>query len=310
MKDLRLVAIGAGLGMGINSAVVLAQAFGWQGVPQVERLSGLFYNHNMGAEAAAITFALVVCYQLWWLVPLVLPTLASGSRASIFAIGLAGMVGLWRWSRFAALMTMAGAALVVETAIHGEGLAVGSDLMQRFSVWTDTALHLTPLGHGLGSFIGDYPAFQRGTLTLALRFENTHNDFLQVAYELGAVGLLAIAALALRLRAMENRTPEWYAVVVYLGLAFWGFPTYEPVSGALAALCAGHLFAGCHSLRDVLGSRRPRIWHRVEELGFAPFSARQQALSSDSLAPLLAWIFGDSAQRRFWNPLNRRGNSA
>lgn len=270
--DLKRIAIGAGAAIWVNSAVVIAQYYGWQGIPQLVLYSGLFYNKNMGAEAAGMILALVVAYRVWWLIPGILPTLYFGSRAPLLALGVATGCALWRWSRFAALLTTLSVALIV-VSLRWEGgqqMFISNDLIQRIGVWQDMLPHLTIWGHGLGSFIVDYPAFQAHTQPLALRFENAHNDFLQTVYELGLGGILLIAILLARMTAVRH-TPAWYAMIVFLVEACFGFPLFEPVSGALAACCAGILFVGCASLRDLLPDRRSRIWARVENHGLAPF---------------------------------------
>jgi hypothetical protein len=286
---LEMVTIGAALGMTVNSVVVLIQAFtDWQGIPQLIPNSGLFYNHNMGAEAAAMVLALVVGYRLWWLVPGLLPTLWFASRAPILSLGIAGGLALWRISRFAAMLVPLGCALFVFGVMKGEGgfrgVVLSADFLQRVGVWTDMLPQMTVWGHGLGSFIVDYPAFQRHTSSLMLRFENAHNDYLQVAYEMGLAGMLLIAIL-LAWMAAAPRSPAWYAMIVFLGEAAFGFPLYEPVSGALAACCAAVVFSGCTGLRDFLPARRSRIWARVADYGTAPFRLGVYLLPTNPLTP-------------------------
>lgn len=300
--DMKRVAIGAALGMAVNSGFVVGQVLGWNAIPQLVPNSGLFYNHNMGSEAAAMILVLVVGYRLWWLVPGLLPTLYYGSRAPVLALGVAAGLALWRWSRFAALLTTLGVALFVVTIMAREGnyrgYFVSDDLMQRVGVWQDLIPHLTVWGHGLGSFIVEYPLFQQHTHSLVLRFENAHNDFLQVAYELGLAGVLLIMVLLARMLAIvptPNGSPAWYAMVVFLVEACFGFPLYEPVSGALAACCAGVLFAGCDSLRGLLPYRRSRIWAWVEDYELGPFRPRFPIFPAGSFASVGTGLQRDNA---------------
>ena len=287
--DLKRIAIGAALGMAVNSGFVIGQVLGWNVIPQLANNSGLFFNHNMGSEAAAMILALVIAYRLWWLVPGLLPTLYYGSRAPILALGAAAGLALWRRSRFAALITTLGFALFVLTFMAREGgphgLFESDDLMQRVGVWMDLAPHLTVWGHGLGSFIVEYPLFQHHSTPLVLRFENAHNDFLQVAYELGLVGALLILVLLMRMLAAPA-SPAWYAMIVFLVEACFGFPLYEPVSGALAACCAGVIFAGCTSLRGLLPDRGSRIWARVADYELGSFRPRGSVFPPGSVAPV------------------------
>lgn len=309
--NLKHIAIGAGLGMAVNSGFVIGQVLGWNVIPQLVPNSGLFYNHNMGAEAAAMILALVVTYRLWWLIPGILPTLAFGSRAPILALGVAAGCVLWRWSRFAALMTTLGVTLFVVVFMQGEGghrgVIVSADLMQRIGVWQDMLPHLTIWGHGLGSFIGEYPAFQHHTNPLELRFENAHNDFLQVTYELGLGGIVLIGVLLMRMIAAPF-SPAWYALVVFLVEACFGFPLYEPVSGALAACCAGVLFAGCDSLRGLLPDRRSRVWARLAHHEFGPFRHGGAVFPALALPPLGTGLLGHHAVQHRRDPRGQGGN--
>jgi hypothetical protein len=285
--DLKRITIGAALAMAVNSVVVLIQAFtGWEGIPQLIPNSGLFYNHNMGAEAAAMILVLTVAYRLWWLIPGLLPTLYFGSRAPVLALGVAAGCALWRWSRFASLMATLTMLLLV-VSMKGEGghryIFVSDDLIQRTGVWLDMLPRLTIWGHGLGSFLVEYPEFQRHTQALALRFENAHNDFLQVTYEMGLGGLILIAVFLARMTAAP-RSPAWYALIVFMVEACFGFPLYEPVSGALAACCAGVVFVGCADLRSLKPAWRPRIWARVEDYGITAFPVGSPAFPASALA--------------------------
>lgn len=302
--SLKRITIGCAAAMTINSAVVLIQAFtGWEGIPQLIPNSGLFYNHNMGAEAAAMILMLAIAYRLWWLVPGILPTLWFGSRAPVIALGVAAGLALWRWSRFAACLATLAFALLVVT-MRGEGghryVFVSADLVQRIGVWQDMLPRLTIWGHGLGSFLVEYPSFQAHSPALALRFENAHNDFLQVVYELGLGGLILIVVLLLRMAAAP-RSPAWYALVVFLVEACFGFPLYEPVSGALAACCAGVVFAGCTGLRDLKPTWRSGVWARVEDAGLAPFPTRGSAFPAVAFASWRPRLWFYYARRPGWD---------
>jgi len=256
LVDLRKVTIGVALGMAINSIAVIAQVRGWQMIPQTAPLGGIFYNRNIASETAAMALALVVGYRMWWLIPGLLPTLYFGSRAPLAALAAVALLAFWQRSRIGA----ASVAAVVGAIFFLDGQFKDHliDLDQRFGVWKDLLPGLTFFGRGLGSFIVDYPALQTGTLSLNLRFENAHNDFLQVIYELGIGGAVLICGLGYRM-ARVPFAPAWWALLVFLLEATLGFPLYEPVTGALAACCAGYLFGRRAPVRDVLLVKRSRI---------------------------------------------------
>lgn len=275
----RGIAIGVGLAMTVNSALMLFETFGHQIMPSsiFGTVGGLFYNHNLASETAAMAVALAIGYRLWWLLPGLIPTLALGSRAPVMALGAAGCMALWRWDRFFALMTfllMALAAAVLTSYRH-DGLGT---LGERFGVWQDMLPHLNLLGHGLGSFIVEFPLWQTHMPVLEYRYENPHNDLLQIAYELGLIGILLVGVLVWQMTQVR-RSPEWYCLLVFLVEGCFGFPLYEPATGALAAFCAGRLFVGCAPLRDLLDAVRSRIRHRHENHAVGAFRGVVPAIS-------------------------------
>jgi hypothetical protein len=154
-------------------------------------------------------------------------------------------------------MTVLGAALCV-AFIWSYRVNGINTITERFGVWQDMLPHLTLFGHGLGSFIVEFPLWQSHMPVLEYRYENPHNDFLQIVYESGIGGLLLVAVLA-RQMVRATRSPEWYCLLVFLVEGCFGFPLYEPVTGGLAALCAGRIFIGSHPVLAVFGAVRSRV---------------------------------------------------
>lgn len=300
-RSIKGAMVGAALGFWVNSAVVLAQYYlDWQKIPQIIPNGGLFFNHFMASEAAAIVLAVIAGYRLWWLIPGILPTLVLGARHSMFALAVCAGVALWRYSRFAAMMATLGVLLFVVAVMKGEGGhsiiraywgLVPPDFLQRAGVWLDTIPQLRPWGHGLGSFIANYPAFQRHSIGLQLRFENTHNDYLQILYELGAGGAALIAVLAGRMITAPP-SPAWYGMIVFAVEASFGFPLYEPASAALAAICAAGVFSGCNSLRDIFDPLRPRVRYWSQNHGLAPFHVGGADFPAHANAPIWRGVRG------------------
>ncbi len=267
MEDLRRIAIGVGLGFAVNSAVVIAQYFiDWSFVPTITPASGLYFNRNMASEAAAISLALVMGYRLWWLVPGFAPTLLAGSRIPVMALGLAGAIAIYRYSRFMAALAIVLPALLSVAWLQGHGAlyyaGVFDTLIQRFGTWYDGAQGFTFFGQGLGSWMINFPLYQTHSNPLELRWENAHNDAVQLLFELGIGGAVLIAVFLFRL-ANAERNAAFYALVVFAVEACFEFPIYQPVTGALAVVCAGYLFRRSDSLRSLVvrGGLRIRYWH-------------------------------------------------
>lgn len=312
--------VGSALGFWVNSAVVLAQwGLNWGFFPQVDPTSGpagMFYLVNFATEPCAMVLALCVGYRLWWLIPGLLPTLLLGSRAPILALGIAAGVALWRrgksWTdpldgRFLGILAALAAAIFV-LARGKAGIYISEDLAQRIAVWRDTLPHLTLLGHGIGSWIAEFPAFQISIPTLRLRFENTHNDYLQIAYELGLPGVILIGILFLQ-TGRNLVQPEAYAMIIFLMIAVFDFPLYEPVSGYLAALCAGRLFSGGARLRLPVPALGLALWRRLVNRQHAVFRVVGAVFSAHPLASLRSWLLRRVA-RRSQGHLLHRGSAA
>lgn len=252
--DLRPVFIGAAWGLAVNSVVMLLPL----DLPHTTLWAGLFTNRNGAVEAAAMVAAAIVAYRLWWLLPGLAPTLLAGARAPILALGLVGAAALWRRSRLQALAG-ALAALAIFALLFWrrdvQALDPFGTLHERLDVWRDLIPNLNVLGHGFGAFTFDYPTMQDHTDALAIRYDHPHADILQIAYELGVGGVLLVGVLCARLGRVAP-DPAWYALVVFLLEGCAGFPLYTPLTGFLAALCAGHLYGPGVLLR-----------HRVAGLG-------------------------------------------
>jgi hypothetical protein len=279
MVSLRNMTIGMGLGMAVNSVFVLGQfIWGWSWVPFITPYAGLYFQRNIGAETAALSLILLVGYRLWWLVPGCLPTLFFGSRAAAVAVAVPLAMMLWRRSRIIAAATFALLTCAISTAwlitnyfmagrIVPTATLFASDLVIRLHTWYDALHGLTLFGRGLGSFMIEFPRWQDYTSALQLRWENAHNDPLQIVFELGLGGVVLIALFAIRLSYAE-RVAEFYALIVVVVEGLFGFPLYQPVTGAVAALCAGWLFGHGDPLRDVLGRFGLRIltWYESAKL--------------------------------------------
>lgn len=255
--------VGLGLGMAVNSGVVLAQEFAaldsvWQKYPP----SGLFVSKNWMAEAAALALVGLLGHRRWWLAAAVLPCLVfANARGAMAGLGLVGLLWLWRRSPTLARLAMVAAGLVAAVAVSGlladyrvfSMVSVG----ERGAIWQNTLNGLTWTGRGLGSFYHDYPLHGALQDLLVSRPTHAHNDLLEAVYELGPGALLLLALGAWCL--MAPRPVERAVLIVVIAEALFGFPLHLPVTGFVAALAAGHLAAHGGPVRDVLARGRMAV---------------------------------------------------
>lgn len=264
LDSLRPVYLGLGLGMAVNGLLVLAQWGGFDGVYILNAPAGLFVNKNWLAETAAPVLVGVIAYRLWWLIPPILPCVlvAPAARTALLGLGAAALVWLWPRSRMAALTVVAFAAAFAASRL-GEHSA-----MERFDIWRDTANGLTWLGRGIGAFWHDYPSHAGLKDLLLNRPAQAHNDFLQILYELGPLGLgLFLALLAV---AMTGQSPAMRAVLAAILMeACLAFPLQMPVTGCLFAVVLGHACRGGGDVRGLLAAGRMALRQGAVGLGHA-----------------------------------------
>ena len=239
MTDLKPVFVGAALGLWVNSAATILHALGVIHLPQTSEHATLFMNENSCVEAAAMVTAAIVIYRVWWLLPGLLPSLLINSRGPIVALALVGGFAMWKKSKAAvALCVLAVAAFFAYRWLEGRFNL--TSLQERYNVLRDVLPGLTVFGHGIGSFQIDYAAMQVHTNALAVRFDHPHSDPVQIVFELGVAGAFFIALVVRRMGRLEPDA-AWYALAVFLVEGCFAFPLYMPVTGFLAALCAGYL---------------------------------------------------------------------
>jgi len=301
-NELKQAVIGGSLALTVNSCAAIAQLYGWAGIPELAANSGIFFNRNIASEAAAMLVVMALGYRMWWLVPGMLPTLYLGSRAPIIAMGVAGLLALWRrawWQAAAAVVAAGGMVVAISPGL--------STLEQRFGAWHDALHGLTFWGRGLGSFIVEFPLFQRSTDPLFWRFENAHNDALQVVFELGLPGAVLLAMVIWRM-ATVPRSPAWYGLVVFMVEGCFGFPLYKPVTGILAACCAGIVLGGWNPLRGLRRAVGLVLWAGLAYWIVGRLPAFVESFPADPLPSRGARLLGWAARLRPWGDADKRGS--
>lgn len=224
---LRPVFRGLAIGLSVSSVVAIGQWFDWIAPGSANPPGGLLYNSGVHAIAIAIVILGLLANRDWRFIPAMMPgLLLSQSRGGylVLAVGIAARALGWP-----AVVLMVGMAAAVSFAVMGTTDA------HRLLIWSATWNDLEWLGHGAGSFAnvlfwhGDdlhYPG-------------HVHNDYLQLAYELGiwaAPVYLVYAAALIRIRS-----PYWPAFAGFAVAGLFFFPLYAPVTAFIGAVLAGHI---------------------------------------------------------------------
>lgn len=212
---------------------------------------GLMGNRNMLAEATMLVALGCIVYRLWWYLPGLTPALYfAQSRAAMLALIAASLVWLWPRSKTGCIAL---AALIGTATIAAFGLRLDT-AAERIAIWQDTIPGLTWLGHGLGSYYTDF-AYTATHWDLAqTRPEHAHNELLETAFELGAVGIVLFAgffALAYRWASPDHH--PLLAALFAMGMV--SFPLHVPVTAFLGSLLAGHAVRSGHRLHHRIGNR-------------------------------------------------------
>ena len=254
LADTRSVYVGAAFGFAVNSAIVIAQWFGWDGITQGYAPSGLFMNKNFLAEAASLVLIAIVAADIArnkkmiliaaMLPCIVVPMIPLGGEGGTFGgfnalagIGAAVVVWLWTKSRgMAAMLTLVGIATAALLIWQGYN---GAAMSERFQIWQYTINGMTWRGNGIGSFFTTFPAHAPAYDLMHWRPMHTHNDYLELIYELGPGAFLYLAIMALAMCGPAG--PEKFVLAAFLAEGVFDFPLAYPVPAALAALAAGRL---------------------------------------------------------------------
>lgn len=241
----RLLSIieGAAIALTAMLPICIAQAYGWEGIEQSIAPAGLFFARTILAETTALILVACIAYGRWWFVPIGLMSLGltclsdgltSLPRAALLAVGIGALTAIP--FRFAWVLAFC-AGLIAFGAV-GSGLVhIRLDtISQRSMIWRDAIDHVTFWGNGIGSWSGS------SIDTLRTRTTEVHNEFIQVAYELGVFGLILLMALiAIALRSWTRDTPILLALLV---LATFSFPLHMPATAWFGALLLGFMVSG------------------------------------------------------------------
>lgn len=262
-KSPRPVYRGLGLGIGISGVLAMAQWFGWSGIAQASPPAGLFINRNILAEIAAVALVGVIGSRIWWAVPALIPAVTlTLCRGALVGLACAGLLVLWQRSRVAAL-SLAACLVAIIAADIASVPNDRSSVMERAAIWLDASAGMSWQGQGIGSFNALYPAYATRIDTLRLRPNHAHNELIEIAFELGPVGLGSLLLLATAALCARGRRTEKLAFVVILAESGFEFPLHMPLTGFMAAVLAGHLCGAGPDLRDLVAGGRGLLRQRL-----------------------------------------------
>lgn len=266
--DLRRFYLGCACGIGLSSAVAVAQLLGWHPLPELpgNGPAGLFVNGNYLAEAAALVAIALISERLWWWLIPVAPALllVRSGRGALLAVAVAMVAWLWGRSRLASALlvgVIAGSGIIL--MLHASG---DPSSTERLLIWRSTWAGVTWFGHGLGSFFSGYPVFDLRVNQYAYP-EYAHNEFLHAAFELGVPGVLLMVGFWAAVMAGPLNTARVVVIGLLTEMCF-AYPLHLPSTAAVGFLAAGAAVRDRALLRDLFERRRMAVqgwlaWRRL-----------------------------------------------
>lgn len=226
-------------GVALSAWPVLWQLGGEWPFEQAASPGGLFNNKNLLGEAAALALA-IAFWQRRWAMALVLAfcLFASGSRGALLA--LVGMFCVFMWARSPKLV-FGLALLAVAGLLWAVWLTSETTISPRLAALLDILPQLGLLPHGIGTYYQLAPTFAEHSDVYVNRNTHLHNDWIELAFEIGLLGFAVV--LAAYGFALRYANPLGKALLVGIGLlALVAFPWHNPLPAAVGALCLGDAF--------------------------------------------------------------------
>lgn len=233
---------GAAWGMIVNSALAIAQSLGWHPVMEVSTASpaGLFGNRDFMAEAALIVVIPLVWNRRWLMTAALMPALMLPlDRTVILAGGLVTALVVWKLSRTVTIIAVSMAC--IGAAVVSLSPAKFHSAQDRIELWKDTFNGLTVMGRGVGQFYNTFPESAIHQPIERIRSDHAHNDWLELAYELGIVGIVLGGIFA----AGVLSGPTSWEKLAFLALCVmscFAFPLHNPTTGILGLVAAGGVY--------------------------------------------------------------------
>ncbi len=227
--------------------------------------SGLFVNPNVLGDTALLILVGAVYYRLWVYIPALLFAVIVANSRGVWLSG-AVIALVWAWNRYrnyywgyVLLIAVCANLCMIALLAFFVSYRTGT-IVERLDLWHDTLSGLTLFGHGLGSYFTSY-SFYSSFDTLKIKPIYAHNDYLQIIFETGVVGLVLWCYFIFSIRN--------YIFWTFLLLCCFSFPFYLPTTAFIAAIVAGHFIGNGVGLWDLFARWRillfnwcagPRYW--------------------------------------------------
>lgn len=276
VADLTPTFIGFGLGIAVNSAMVLAQLGGLTWFEQAAAPAGLFVNKNMLAEASVLALAALAAgaagrigfaARATLIVTCMPAAVLTASKAAFMALILTACA--WLGYRRRPWLALALALIVLDALLLWHSAWPIQTLTQRLGLWRDTLAGAAWFGHGLGSFDAVWPLLRTDDVLTSfhLRPGHPHADWVLLVSDLGigAVFAGALAGLVLwparapefpatldaadvseiqagqRIEGRKEKRAGQLTFVCFIATGLAAFPLENPASLLMAGLAAGHV---------------------------------------------------------------------
>lgn len=251
-NHLRAVGHGLTLVCVLNAVAIIAQYLtGWVAVPGGQ--GGLFANPSMSGVYLAVTYPLLVgtlartplAYAI-----AALPVWAlflTHASMPIGAAAISAVVGCLSLRRGSAILPVACALPAAAWVLQGAEMLSTTGRADAWRVaaqyWDQHANSVYGLGAGVTAVMMPYIQEQANwTPTI---FWNLHNDWLQILFEQGALGLVSVALLfSFTLARAWNRPALAASVAGYGAAALGNFPLHMPVHALLGLFLVVVTFKG------------------------------------------------------------------
>lgn len=268
---------GAALGITVSSALLLIPILRFDSLVS-NYPHGLFGNRNMFSEFAILIALALIAYRKWLFLPGLAPAIfyykpeiIGGSlvRSAILALCVGVVAFVWQWSRKAALACIALiTAIAFASLIHGWKLG---SIIERLEVWNAVWSGTNWWGHGIGSLFTLSPYLSATWDTTLQRVDHAHNEFLEIAFELGGIGAGLYAGIIAYALCLADR--KMFPVLLgFLVISEVAFPWHIPANAFMGALVIGHSVRDGKPVRELYHgiSSSLRAWYGWCGYGFKP----------------------------------------